>query len=81
MTNSSTQSQQSGDIHELIANLPAFVREKQLRKDFILIGHATLWEWVAKRKFPTPSKLSAGVTAWKRSDLIDWANGAWKVEA
>lgn len=63
------------------ANLPAFVREKQLRKEFIKIGHGTLWAWVAKQTFPTPTKLSSGVTAWKRSDLIDWANGTWKAEA
>lgn len=63
------------------AHLPAFVREKQLRKDFIQIGHGTLWAWVANQSFPAPSKLSSGVTAWKRSDLIDWANGSWKVEA
>jgi prophage regulatory protein len=70
-----TSAKQSGDN---FATLPAFIREKQLRKEFIQIGHATLWDWVAKQKFPAPTKLSSGVTAWKRSDLVAWANGSWQ---
>lgn len=81
MTSSTIQAQQSIDIHDLIAHLPAFVREKQLRTEFVRVGHGTVWDWVAKKKFPAPIKLSSGVTAWKRSDLIDWANGSWKAEA
>ena len=62
---------------ESFANLPIFVREKQLRTDFIKIGHGTLWSWVAAQKFPAPMKLSSGVTAWSRDDLVAWANGTW----
>lgn len=43
-----TSANQSGDN---FATLPAFIREKQLRKEFIQIGHATLWDWVAKQRF------------------------------
>jgi predicted DNA-binding transcriptional regulator AlpA len=60
-----------------LPHLPALVREKQLRKDFIQIAHGTLWDWVAKGTFPAPIKLSSGVSAWKCSDLQAWANGTW----
>lgn len=71
----SNSAMQPGDN---FAGLPALVREKQLRQNFIQIGHGTLWDWVAKNKFPAPIKLSSGVTAWKRSDLIAWADGSWQ---
>jgi prophage regulatory protein len=55
--------------------IPLYVREKQVRSDIIPISHGALWEWVAKRTFPAPIKLSSGVTVWKRSDLMAWAIG------
>jgi prophage regulatory protein len=58
-------------------NLPLYVREKQVRSDIIPISHGSLWDWVAKRTFPAPVKLSSGVTAWKRADLKSWADGTW----
>lgn len=73
-----TSAPQLGNI---VAQLPALVREKQLRSEFIRIGHGTLWDWVANGKFPRPTKLSSGVTAWNRDDLQAWADGSWKVEA
>jgi predicted DNA-binding transcriptional regulator AlpA len=32
----------------------------------------SIWRWVKQGTFPKPYKLSAGVTAWKNSDLADW---------
>lgn len=59
--------------------IPLFVREKQLRRDFLPVAHSTLWAWVSAGSFPAPAKLSSGVTAWKRSDLKSWAEGTWRV--
>ncbi|NTV70988.1 MAG: AlpA family phage regulatory protein [Azonexaceae bacterium] len=78
MTNSNTQQTQlSLTLDDIVADLPALVREKQLRNDFVRIAHGTLWDWVAKNTFPAPVKLSSGVTAWRRSDLMAWASGSW----
>lgn len=71
------QTQLSSNLDGIVAHLPALVREKQLRTDFVKIAHGTLWDWVAKSTFPPPVKLSSGVTAWKRSDLQAWADGSW----
>jgi prophage regulatory protein len=34
----------------------------------------SIWRWAAddKNSFPKPYKLTAGVTAWKNSELLDW---------
>lgn len=61
--------------------IPLYAREKLIRSQIVNVSHGAFWDWVGKGKFPAPVKLSAGVTAWKRSDLIDWANGTWKAEA
>ena len=61
--------------------IPLYVREKQVRSDVIRISHGALWDWVAKKTFPSPVKLSSGVTAWKRGDLQAWAEGSWAPEA
>ncbi|MEV4783407.1 helix-turn-helix transcriptional regulator [Burkholderia sp. LMU1-1-1.1] len=33
------------------------------------VSPATVWRWVRDGKFPQPFKLSAGVTAWRLSDV------------
>jgi len=33
---------------------------------------ATLWRWVKAETFPQPSKVSPGITAWKRSEVEAW---------
>jgi len=33
---------------------------------------ATVWRKAKEGTFPKPLKLSAGVTAWKNSDLLEW---------
>jgi prophage regulatory protein len=40
-----------------------FVREKDLLR-FIPVDRSTIWRWVASGTFPSPQKLSDGVTAW-----------------
>lgn len=51
----------------------AFLREKEVRSEFLRVAHSTLWRWVASGAFPAPVKLSRGVTAWKRTHLEAWA--------
>lgn len=56
------------DLHEL----PLLMREKQLLSDCVPVSRATLWDWVAKGRFPKPVRLSRGAVAWRREDYIDW---------
>jgi prophage regulatory protein len=57
---------------------PSTVLEKLLRErslieaGYIPFSHATLWRKVRDGSFPRPLKLSAGVTAWRESDVLDW---------
>jgi|APCry1669189070_1035195.scaffolds.fasta_scaffold03087_5 predicted DNA-binding transcriptional regulator AlpA len=36
------------------------------------LSPATVWRKAKDGTFPKPRKLSAGITAWKNSDLIQW---------
>jgi predicted DNA-binding transcriptional regulator AlpA len=36
------------------------------------ISPASLWRKVKLGTFPKPAKLSAGITAWRNSDLVEW---------
>lgn len=37
------------------------------------VSRQTVWRWAANdKKFPTPTKLSAGCTRWKLSDIESW---------
>lgn len=65
------------DVHDGWENIPLYVREKQIRSEIIPVSHGALWTWVEKRSFPAPTKLSSGVTAWRRNDLKAWAEGNW----
>lgn len=38
------------------------------------ISNASLWRKVKNGTFPKPVKLSAGITAWRDSDLLNWEN-------
>ncbi|MEN9416385.1 MAG: hypothetical protein RI988_5 [Pseudomonadota bacterium] len=56
--------------------LPAtgFIRQRDLIPTFVPWSSATLWREVGKGTFPTPVKLSAGVTAWRIEDIHGWIN-------
>lgn len=78
------QNPQSSNLHSAAIeasdgweNIPLYVREKQIRSEIIPVSHGALWDWVAKGTFPAPSRLTSGVTAWKRSDIKVWAEGNW----
>ena len=32
----------------------------------------SIWRWAKQGTFPKPYKLTAGVTAWKNSELAEW---------
>lgn len=46
-----------------------FVRFAQLVPAVIPASRTTLWRWVQEKKFPKPTKLSSGVTAWRVGDV------------
>jgi predicted DNA-binding transcriptional regulator AlpA len=53
--------------------LSQFLREKQLREEFLKVSHSTLWRWVADNRFPAPVRCGPRVTAWRRCDVETWA--------
>jgi predicted DNA-binding transcriptional regulator AlpA len=48
-----------------------FLRQRQVLV-FVPISKSTLWRQVRARSFPSPVKLSAGVTAWRAEDVRRW---------
>lgn len=48
-----------------------FLRQRQVLA-FVPISKSTLWRQVRARSFPSPVKLSAGVTAWRAEDVRQW---------
>lgn len=56
---------------------PTFLREKDLvgrpgEHGLVGFSRSTLWRRVADGTFPSPIKLSPGVTAWRHSDVLEW---------
>ena len=49
----------------------SYIRAKELLR-LVPISKATLWRWVGSGEFPTPIKLSPGVTAWRVADVRQW---------
>lgn len=39
---------------------------------FLPFGSSTLWAWSRDGRFPAPVKLSATMTAWLNTDVIEW---------
>lgn len=48
-----------------------FVRQRLLLR-FVPFSKSTLWRRVKAGEFPTPVKLSAGITAWRAEDVRRW---------
>jgi hypothetical protein len=38
--------------------------------------HSTWWAWVKAGKAPAPVKISAGVTCWRKADVLAMTQGA-----
>ena len=64
---------ESGAATNSPACLPdtGFLRQRQVLT-FVPISKSTLWRQVRARSFPSPVKLSAGVTAWRAEDVRRW---------
>jgi len=57
--------------------MPTFLRMRQLattpaRSGRLPLSPATLWRWTATGRFPQPSRLSGGVTAWPIHVIERW---------
>ena len=49
-----------------------YLRQKSLLARYLPFSAATLWRKVQKGEFPSPIKLSPGITAWREKDVSDW---------
>jgi len=49
-----------------------FIRAKQT-SEILGIGKSTVWRWAASGILPKPTKLSGGVSVWKKSEIIAFA--------
>lgn len=55
------------------SNLEKYLRLRQLiQGGYVPFSPATLWRKVADGTFPQPVRLSAGVTAWRERDVVEW---------
>ncbi len=52
----------------------ALIRQRDLIQNVLPFSSATLWRRVKAGTFPQPLKLSAGVTAWRVSEIRQWLN-------
>lgn len=50
-----------------------FIRQKILLQDHVPFSAATLWRLVNAGKFPKPLKVTDQITAWRASDIKEWA--------
>ena len=56
---------------DINASPDGFTRVEKVAKRYDT-SPKSIWRWTKQGTFPKPYKLSAGVTAWKNSDLADW---------
>lgn len=59
------------DNHRVHQEKDGYTRAKAICGKYP-ISPASLWRKVKEGTFPKPIKLSAGITAWKNVDLIEW---------
>ncbi len=48
-----------------------FIRQKELMK-MLPFSPATLWRRIRANEFVRPTKLGPRITAWRKSDVLDW---------
>jgi prophage regulatory protein len=49
-----------------------YVRERQLIEQLVPFSQSTLRRKIKAGEFPAPIRLSAGIVAWRRSDVEAW---------
>jgi predicted DNA-binding transcriptional regulator AlpA len=65
---------QHESTHMQYVRVAEIANNRRTKKPGILpISQATFWSWVKAGKAPQPIKLSAGVTVWRKSDVIAFA--------
>jgi prophage regulatory protein len=60
--------------NDLVLPQTGFVRQRLLLR-FVPFSKSTLWRRVKAGDFPSPVRLSAGVTAWRAEDVHRWIAG------
>ncbi len=50
-----------------------FLRQNTLLQRHVPFSAATLWRLVKAGRFPKPIKLTEQITAWRHSDIEEWA--------
>lgn len=50
----------------------ALIRQRDLIQSVLPFSAATLWRRVKAGTFPQPLKVSAGITAWRVSEVRQW---------
>lgn len=48
------------------------IKARPAKKGILPMGESTIWEKVRRGEFPKPIKISPRITAWKRSDILQW---------
>jgi predicted DNA-binding transcriptional regulator AlpA len=59
------------DLSSASTAIDGYLRERQVLR-LVPFSAATLWRKSKDGTFPKPVKLSAGVTAWKASAVLQW---------
>jgi len=57
------------ESQKLVTN---FYRMQRLQK-VLDVSKSSIWKWVRLGKFPKPVKLSENITAWRASEVEEWA--------
>lgn len=66
----------AGTGHQIVdlSTLPNdhYLRISDLAKKVLPISSASIWRKVKEGSFPTPTKISKGITAWRVEDIREW---------
>lgn len=49
------------------------IKGRPARKGLLPLGESTIYAMVKRGEFPSPVKLSERVSAWRSTDLVEWA--------
>lgn len=61
-------------IHQAVnADVSTFIRQSCLLSRYVPFSAATLWRLVKTGRFPRPVKVTPQITAWRSSDVQEWA--------
>ncbi|WP_430300738.1 helix-turn-helix transcriptional regulator [Ralstonia insidiosa] len=52
-------------LHARLLRLPQVV-------ELVGVKKSTIWKWASEGMFPSPLKLTKGVTVWRAADVLAW---------